>query len=214
LSGFKRSLAIGAISVSLIAVTIGYLSYVRPVGEEPPISSVAQISNDPNLNGTYSPSQDSATETSTPTIAPDLPAEGQPILRATELAKKSRTAKPLNPYVALALTTTQLTTEEICPALAKEAKGNKEPANGQVATPAPTERPERDEKGCVLPIGSEPSAATAQASMPIERPPTFLGRQKLNFMPYLGGLGAAVAAVPVINGLSTNKHNRQPVSPQ
>jgi hypothetical protein len=210
----KRSLTIGAISVSLIAVTIGYFSYVRLLADEPPNSSPAQIPIDSNLNSAVSPSQDSPTEVSEPTLASDLPID-KPALESTQLARNSRPAKRLNPYVALALTTTQQTTEELCPKVAEELKRTEESAKAQVATPAPTTKSKQDEKGCVLPIGDEPSASTAQASMPIEKPPTFIGRQRLNYMPYLGGLGAAVAAVPVINGLSTNKNDHhQPISPQ
>jgi len=215
LSVLKRSLTIGAISASIIAVTVGYFSYVRLLGEEPPSSSPVQIANDSNLNSTGNPSPISSADESTPVLATDLPTGREPILKSAEVTKNSRLAKPLKPYVALALMTTQQTTEEMCPELVEEAGGGDGSANGQAATPAPTTKSQRDEKGCVLPIGGEQSATVTQASMPIERPPTFLGRQKLNFMPYLGGLGAAVATVPVINGLSTNKNDdHQPISPQ
>jgi len=215
LSVLKRSLIVGAISASLIAMTIGYVSYVRPPGEEQPSSSPPQIANDSNLNSTGNPSPINSTDESTPALASDLPTGREPILKSAEVVKNSRLAKPLKPYVALALMTTQQATEEMCPELAEDASSSEESANGQASTPAPATKSERDEKGCVLPIGNEPSAATAQASMPVERPPTFFGRQKTNFMPYLGGLGAAVAAVPVINGLSTNKNDdHQPISPQ
>jgi hypothetical protein len=214
LSVLRRSLAIGAISVSLIAVTIGYFSYVRPLGEEPPSGSATQVVNDSDLNGTDNSSPNGATEVGTPTLASDLTSEREPILGSAELAKNSRPVKQLKPYVALALTTTQQTTEKLCPELAQEVNGRENSGNSQEATPASTTKSERNEKGCVLPIGDEQSAAATPASMPIQRPPTFFGRPKFNYMPYLGGLGAAIATVPVINGLSTNKHNQQPISPE
>jgi len=147
------------------------------------------------------------------TLASSASTDAPARLKAVALGHVLKRGQQLKPYVALALLETQLTTEELCPELAKEAGGSEESGDNQKA-PGTSSKSERDEKGCVLPIGNEPNAATAQANMPIERPPTFLGRQKLNFMPYVGGLGAAIASVPVIEGLSTNKHNRQPISPQ
>lgn len=114
----------------------------------------------------------------------------------------------LTPYVALALTTQSQTTEELCPELAVEF------ADGETADPAnqPDDRP--NAQGCVLPIGGVPEIAMQQASMPLERPTPLLQRHQSSFLPIAGGLGAAIAAVPIIGGLSKNKVLQQPVSPE
>lgn len=116
----------------------------------------------------------------------------------------------LKPQVALALMETSKTTEELCPELAQKDDGKTSPDSVEAA------KPHTDAKGCVLPIGSEPAANVQQAAIPLEsgKPPAPFPRAKgFNFLPLAGGLGAAVAAVPVIGGLSDNKDSSQPVSP-
>jgi len=130
--------------------------------------------------------------------------------KAVALGHISEPGQQLKPYVALALTETAKTTEELCPELAQKDDGKTSPDSAEAG------KPHADAKGCVLPIGSEPAASVEQAAIPLEsgRPPAPFPRAKgFNFLPYAGGLGAAVAAVPVIGGLNDNKNSSQPVSP-
>jgi hypothetical protein len=112
--------------------------------------------------------------------------------------------------MALALMATSKTTEELCPELAQKVDGKNSPGSAEAA------KSHTDTKGCVLPIGSEPAANVQQAAIPLEsrRPPApFPLAKGFNFFPLAGGLGAAVASIPVIAGLSDNKDSSQPVSP-
>ena len=113
----------------------------------------------------------------------------------------------VDPYVALALTKGPQTTEELCPEDAK--KLTNEPGSNKQESTSRTKV-----QGCVLPIGEESPAPPQQASMPVDRPPTFINaHHRTNFLPYAGGLGAAIASFPVISGLSKNKDSRGPISP-
>lgn len=137
-----------------------------------------------------------------PATTPGLNVQGPP--------PHGRAGTPrLKPEIALALTTTSKTTEELCPELTQKDDDKSSSDSAQA-------KPNADAQGCVLPIGAEPAANVQQAAIPLEsgRPPAPFPRAKgFNFLPLAGGLGTAVAAIPVISGFSDNKNSSEPVSP-